>query len=149
MWPHSSVNADQTGSAWKYWSLRINHLPDFMETTSANQEWPILTISTRGKKCTFCPNQWWSSLFMHRCNVGSRRIDPLAHGRCICNFRFVDFKLISRNISFEISLMWMSQDLAVDYAELGQVMAWCHQAISHYLSQCRPRSMSLNGVTRP
>ena len=28
-------------------------------------------------------------------------------------------------------------------------MAWCHQATSHYLSQCWPRSPSPYGVTRP
>ena len=28
-------------------------------------------------------------------------------------------------------------------------MAWCHQATSHYLNQCWPRSMSPYGVTRP
>ena len=28
-------------------------------------------------------------------------------------------------------------------------MAWCHQATSHYLSQCWPSSMSPYGVTRP
>ena len=28
-------------------------------------------------------------------------------------------------------------------------MAWCHQATSHYLSQCWLRSMSSYGVTRP
>ena len=28
-------------------------------------------------------------------------------------------------------------------------MAWCHQATSHYLSQCWPRSLSRYGVTRP
>ena len=27
--------------------------------------------------------------------------------------------------------------------------AWCHQATSHYLSKCWPRSMSPYGVTRP
>ena len=32
---------------------------------------------------------------------------------------------------------------------LVQVMAWCHQATSHNLSQCWPRSMSPYGVTRP
>ena len=30
-----------------------------------------------------------------------------------------------------------------------RVMAWCHQATSHYLSQCWPRSMSPYGITRP
>ena len=32
---------------------------------------------------------------------------------------------------------------------LFQVMAWCRQATSHYLSQCWPRSMSPYGVIRP
>ena len=32
---------------------------------------------------------------------------------------------------------------------LVQVMAWCHQATSHYLSQCWPRSMPPYGFTRP
>ena len=28
-------------------------------------------------------------------------------------------------------------------------MAWCHQATSHYLSQCWPRSLLPSGVTKP
>ena len=32
---------------------------------------------------------------------------------------------------------------------LVQVMAWCHQATSHYLSLCWPRSLSPYDVTRP
>ena len=32
---------------------------------------------------------------------------------------------------------------------LVQVMAWCRQATSHYLSQCWPRSLSPYGVIRP
>ena len=32
---------------------------------------------------------------------------------------------------------------------LAQVMAWCCQATSHYLSQCWPRSLLPYGVTRP
>ena len=32
---------------------------------------------------------------------------------------------------------------------LVQVMAWCYQAPSHYLSQSWPRSLSPYGVTRP
>ena len=43
----------------------------------------------------------------------------------------------------------MSLDLTDDKLSLIQVMAWCRQATSHYLSQCWPRSMSPYGVTRP
>ena len=52
-------------------------------------------------------------------------------------------------ISCEIALRWMSLDLTDDMSTLIQVMAWCHQATSHYLSQCWPRYMSPYGITRP
>ena len=43
----------------------------------------------------------------------------------------------------------MSLDLIDDQSTLVQVMAWCRQATSHYLSQCWSRSLSPYGVTRP
>ena len=49
----------------------------------------------------------------------------------------------------EIALRRMSLDLTYDKSTLVQVMAWCRQATSHYLSQCWPRSLSPYGVTRP
>ena len=38
--------------------------------------------------------------------------------------------------------------LTDDQSTLVQVLGWCHQATSHYLSQCWPRSMASYGVTR-
>ena len=52
-------------------------------------------------------------------------------------------------ISCEIALIWMSLDFTDDKSTLVQVMAWCRQATSHYLSQCWPRSLSPYGFTRP
>ena len=52
-------------------------------------------------------------------------------------------------ISCELALRWMSLDLTDDKSTLVQVMAWCCQATSHYLSQCWPRSLSPYRVTRP
>ena len=49
----------------------------------------------------------------------------------------------------EIALRWMPLDLTDDKSTLAQVMAWCRQATSHYLSQCWPRALSPYGVTRP
>ena len=49
----------------------------------------------------------------------------------------------------EIALMWMPHNLADEKSLTVQVMAWCHQAISYYLNQCWPRSMSPYGVTCP
>ena len=55
----------------------------------------------------------------------------------------------SWGITCEIALRWMSPDLPDDKSTLAQVMAWCLQAPSHYLSQCWPRSMLPNDVIRP
>ena len=52
-------------------------------------------------------------------------------------------------ISFEIAHRWWSQDLTDDKSTLVQIMVWCRQATSHYLSQCCPRPLSPYGVTRP
>ena len=45
-------------------------------------------------------------------------------------------------------LRWMPWDLT-DKSTMVQVMAWCHQAISHHLSQCWPRFISPYSITRP
>ena len=47
-----------------------------------------------------------------------------------------------------VSLAWNVVCLLTHWP-LVQVMAWCRQAQSHYLSQWWPRSMSPNGVIRP
>ena len=52
-------------------------------------------------------------------------------------------------ISCEIAPIWMSLDLNDEKSTLVQVMAWCRQATSHYLSQCWPRSLSPYGVIKP
>ena len=53
------------------------------------------------------------------------------------------------SISYEIAVRWVPQDLTDDESTLAQVMTWCHQATSHYLNQCWPRSMSPYATTRP
>ena len=68
-------------------------------------------------------------------------------------FRKVIFQLILMidgwNISCKIVLKWMPMDFTNGKSTLVQVMAWCRQATSHYLSQCWPRSLSPYGVIRP
>ena len=69
------------------------------------------------------------------------------------NFRYVNFKWIlvigGWHIFCEIALIWMSLDFTDDQSTLVQVMAWCRQATSHYLSQCWPRSLMPYSITRP
>ena len=72
---------------------------------------------------------------------------------CSCKIVLIwmslDFTDDGKGISCEIVLIWMSLDFTDDQSTLVQVMAWCRQATSHYLSQCWPRSLSPYGVTRP
>ena len=79
--------------------------------------------------------------------------NSLVPGRFKWYFRHMIFKLFSVidgwGISCEMALRQMTLDLTYDKSTLVQVMAWCRQATSHYLSQCGPRSMSPYGVTRP
>ena len=82
-------------------------------------------------------------------------VNSLAPGKFKWNFRHVIFTQIlvidgwAWGICSEIALLWMSLDFTDDQSTLVQVMAWCRQATSHYLSRCRPRSPSPYGVTRP
>ena len=81
------------------------------------------------------------------------QVNSLAPGRFERNLRKVIFKLILMivgwGIFYKMALRWMSMDLTDDKSTLVQVMAWCRQATSHYLSQCWPRSMPPYGVTWP
>ena len=69
------------------------------------------------------------------------------------NFRYLIFQIISVIddwvISCELALRWMLLDLTDDKSTMVQVMAWCRQATSHYLSQCWPRSLLPYSITRP
>ena len=65
----------------------------------------------------------------------------------ICNFQS-RFMIGIFRYSYDNTLIWMSHDLTDVKSTLVQVMAWCRQATSHYLSQCWPRSVSPYGITR-
>ena len=66
----------------------------------------------------------------------------MSTGKYGSNFKSVIFKLIIQNSSMGfrclIALRWMPQDLTDEKSTLVQVIAWCHQATSHNLSQCWP-----------
>ena len=81
------------------------------------------------------------------------QLNSLVPGRCSYNLNWIIFTLIWKIdiwiISCEIALRWISQELTADESILVQVMAWCQQATSHYLSQCWPRSLLPYGIIRP
>ena len=79
--------------------------------------------------------------------------NSLAPGRPGCHFKTAIFNLVLLIGFFRSSNdnapRWMPWDLMDNKSTLFQVMAWCRQATSHYLSQCWPSSMSPYGITRP
>ena len=98
-------------------------------------------------------SEWLSDNQVGYCICVEPPFNSLAPGKFEWNFRYVFFKWILMvdgwGISSEIALILMSMDFTDDQSTLLQVMAWCRQATSHYLSQCWPRSLSPYGVTRP
>ena len=110
--------------------------------TPVHQHWIYISLALTHKL-------HWNKWYLLSINL---LFNSLAPGKFEWNFRYAIFKWISViggwGISCEIALIWMSLYFTDDQSTLVQVMAWCHQATSHYLSQCWPRSLSPYGVTR-
>ena len=97
-------------------------------------------------------NWLWTSL-AHTYHEMPSISNPLPTVRYGSNFKSVVFKHMFRikfvSTSSEIALRWIPENTFEGKSTMGQVMAWCSHASSHYLRQCWPRSMSPYGVTRP
>ena len=80
-------------------------------------------------------------------------LNSLSPGRSECYSKNGIFNLVLLigifRSSYDSALRWMPQDLTDDKSTLVQVMAWCRQATSHYLSQCWLSPLSPYGVARP
>ena len=94
----------------------------------------------------------WYKFKLFTSNLVGVIINSLDPRKFEWNFRYAIFKWVlvtdGWGISCEITLIWISLGFTGDQSTLFQVMAKCHQATSHYLSQCWPRSLSPYGVTR-
>ena len=73
-------------------------------------------------------------------------INTLAPGRFECLLQVIIKPILMTDglgISYGIDLRWISLNFTDAKSTLVQVIAWRHQATSHYLSQCWPRSNEL------
>ena len=66
-----------------------------------------------------------------------------------CPLRLFCFQIGIFRSCYENGLLWISWHLTDDKSILVQVIAWCHQATNHYLSQYWSRPMPPYGVPRP
>ena len=98
-------------------------------------------------------NQPWLTSVPPNGSTRWQWVNSLAPGRPRSHFKSTIFNLVLLIAIFTSSkdnaLRQMWRDLTNDKSTLVQVMAWYHQATSHYLSQCWPSSMSQYGVNRP
>ena len=90
-------------------------------------------------QCNFNRSEWVITFK----SLGSHAV----HTSCVINNLNIRIIIFPHTI-YRLQLTW-SQVLTNDKSTLAQVMAWCHQATSHYLSQCWPRSVLPYDVTRP
>ena len=137
----------------------LNHLfRQIKENIKAPCHWSLWGESTGDWWIPLTKGQWHRICFHFMTNCIYQfytyvPVNSLAPGKFEWNFRHVIFKQVlvieGWGISCEIAPIWMSLDFTDDQSTLFQVMAWCRQARSHYLSQCWPRSLSPYGVTRP
>ena len=96
-------------------------------------------------------NQCWPSSMSPYGITRPQWVNTLAQGRCGSNFKRKTLKFIIQNslaTHHEIALRWMPQNLTRK-STLVQIMDWCGQAASHYLSQCWQRSILPYGITKP
>ena len=95
----------------------------------------------------------WTNACWSIVNWTPRNKIHVAPEKCGGNFTSLYFKVIYRieilGTPCEIGLSrWVPQNRTDDKSIVVQIIAWCRQATSHYLSQCWPRSMTSYGITR-
>ena len=99
------------------------------------------------------PMIWWPCLWMNSCMTRPQHVNSLAPGRSEFDYKNVIFNLVLLigifRSSHDKALWWMLQDLTDDKSKLVQVIAWCRQATSHYLSQCWLSCLSPYGIITP
>ena len=92
-------------------------------------------------------------IFCPKIHSAGHEWTQLSTERSGCDFKNTIFNLLLWSGIFRSShdntLRWMPRDFTDNKSTLVQVMAWCHQTITQYLSQCWPRSLTTYGVTGP
>ena len=115
----------------------------------AKHKTAVTPFVTHWSYCSFTISPW----YIHVCSkqFSIQRVNSLIPGRGGNNFEIINLELIFwidiLGDSYKIVLWRMPMHQIHDNSTLVQVMVWCHQATSHYLSRCWPSSLLPHGVT--
>ena len=129
---------DFQGQMWP-WPL-TTHMALTMD--SCISEWEGRLTLNKGSFITMTVTIWWPSLGLRIYQIVTGVTSDVG-----VLSTHLDLVIDGWIIHCEIALRWISLDLTDIKSTLVQVMGWCHQAPSHYLTQCWPRSMSPDGIT--
>ena len=138
---------------WSKWAWVVSE-----GSSAGTPTWPPYDTTKTQRKWTAC-NRWHCQRNSHF-YIAKRDLWPSNQGlntcssihkicteKCGFNLKSLIFQLILKTdfsiIFCKILLMCMSKDINGYKSTLVQVMAWCHQAPSHHLSQCRQRLKEL------
>ena len=134
-------------------SSDLRHFSAFALSFSSEPSPSNTDVSSANKVQIWCTWDWGMVIWIYPIVLRGCNRCPKLQGEVCVRFRWVIFKLMLVNgawcIFCEIVLRWMYIYLIDDKSLLVQVMAWCRQAIRHYLNQFRPRSMSPYVATKP
>ena len=139
-------------SCFFFWAV----LKDQFHSTTFTNTLQFVEIDSQGRQeQTHCTQSslWLLMIRRHKEPGYQHAWCCLAPGRPGCHFKTEIFNLVLLigifTSSMDNALRWMPWDVTEGKSTLIQVMAWCRQATSHYLSQCWPGSMWPYNVTRP
>ena len=128
----------------RYWQKCINNSLSSMAGGLISTTW-AMSVSRNIRTCKY--------VFMFPKDKTESISIPLVRGKCGSSFESIIFIHIIQSSWLStrcaITLRWMPQHFTNEKTTWVEVMAWCRQASSHYLSQCRTNSISPYGVTRP
>ena len=118
-----------TSASTPEWALMLMPSPFLMSQTSQFLTWQDCCLRNIGS---------------HPGHARLKTFSPRQNG---CHFADNIFKCIFFNENYCIISLKCFPKCPIDnMSALVQVMAWCHQAPSHYLNQCWPISMTLRSV---
>ena len=114
--------------------------------------WEAAALYDVIKSWAVCKQELWGRQGRDSWEMGNLTHWPLGNSNENLDMEFsngFEWLMVDWGISCENTMIWMSLDFTDDQSTLVQGMAWCHQATSHYLSHCWPRSVLPYGITRP
>ena len=112
----------------------------FMQCWQINLLWPFSMNLCSAGKLTLCDLDKISAIVKKNQLMTNDMFDMIKNIECVHDHKSASVVKINSLAPGKFEWNFRSLDLTYGKSTLVQVMAWCRQAASYYLSQCWPRS---------